>query len=49
MHIDPCKEEYEQYMAAVHELETATKAAKRLGLKMPSTDVMNDEQNIQYN
>ena len=48
MHIDPCKEEYEHYMAAVQELEAATKAARRLGLKMPFTNVMNDEQKEVY-
>lgn len=48
MHIDPCKAEYEQYMAAVQELDAATQTAKRLGLKMPFTDVMNNEQKEAY-
>jgi hypothetical protein len=48
MHIDPCKEAYEQYMAAAQELAAATKAARSLGLKMPFTNVTNDEQKEAY-
>jgi hypothetical protein len=48
MYIDPCKQEYEQYMAAVQELHAATKAAQSLGMKMPFTNVMNDGQREAY-
>lgn len=48
MRIDPCKEEYEQYVAAEQELQAATKVAKSRGLKVPFTNVMNDEQREAY-